>query len=396
MLRKLKDCVVTNKNVFVRADINVPILNGKILDDNRIKAVIPTIQYLLENNAKVVLSTHFGRPKGKIVPELSTKILIPKLQEYLPNIKIHFAKDCIGDETRKIVKNAKYGEIVLLENLRFHKEEKENNEEFARELASLANLYVNEAFATNHRSHASLVGVPAILKGCAGFTLEKEIENLSKLVSNPKKPLMVVTGGSKVSTKLGLINSLVEKADFVLIGGGMANTFFYAMGYNVGKSLYEADLKNEALAVIEKAKKNNCQLLLPTDVVVCSEIKEGAEARTVKVDEVQDDDIIADIGEESITNALQIMQECKTVVWNGPLGVYEIAPFNKGTDTLAQGIAELTEEGKISSVAGGGDVIAALNNANLGHKFTYLSTAGAAFLEWLEGNKLVGVEAVSV
>ncbi|MFC1659159.1 phosphoglycerate kinase [Pseudomonadota bacterium] len=395
MFRKLKDCVVTNKNVFVRADMNVPIQDGKILDDTRIKATIPTLKYLLKNEAKIILATHLGRPKGQRIPEFSTRILLPKLEKFLPGVKIYFAKDCIGDEARKVVRNAKYGEVVLLENLRFHKGEEKSNEDFAHELASLANLYVNDAFAINHRSNTSIVGLPTILKSCAGFTLEQEIENLSRLISNPKKPMMIVIGGSKVSTKLGLIDALVEKADYILIGGGMANTFLYAMGYDIGKSMSEKELKDEVLTIIEKAKTNNCKLILPEDVVVCKELKEGVKVRTIMIDKVEKDDIIADIGEKSIVGALKLMQDCKTVVWNGPLGVYEIIPFNKGTDSLAQGIATLTENDKILSIAGGGDVIAALNKSNLGQKFTYLSTAGGAFLKWLEGKELPGIKAIS-
>jgi len=394
MLRKLKDCVVTNKNVFIRADLNVPLLNGKVNDDTRIEAIIPTLKYLLENEAKVILTSHLGRPKGKVVPELSLKVLLPKLREFLPNIKIYFVDDCIGEKVQKAVKNTKYGEIILLENLRFHAEETENNEVFSRELASLANLYVNDAFSCNHRKHASIVGVPKILKGCAGFCIEKEIENLTKLISDSKSPKMIIIGGSKISSKLELLNNLAVKMDYFVIGGGMANTFLYAQGYNVGKSLYEPDLKKDVLKILKQAKKNKCEILLPEDVVVCKELKDNTKSRIIKISEVEDDDIIADVGPKTIQNAIAKINLCKSIIWNGPLGIYEIPKFNEGTKKIAEAIAKLTKDRKISSIAGGGDIISALKSANLVSKFTYVSTAGGAFLQWLEGRGLPGLDAI--
>jgi phosphoglycerate kinase len=394
MFRKLKDCVVTNKNVFVRADLNVPISKGKVDDDTRIETTIPTLKYLLDNDAKVILTSHLGRPKGKVVPELSLKVLLPKLREFLPNTKIYFVDDCIGEKVQEAVKNTKYGEIILLENLRFHAEEAENNEAFSRELASLANLYVNDAFSCSHRKHASIVGVPKILKGCAGFCVEKEIENLTKLVSNSKPPKMVIIGGSKVSSKLELLNELAVTMDYFVIGGGMANTFLYAQDYNVGKSLYEPDLKNDALKILKQAKKNNCEIILPEDVVVCKELKDNAKSRIIKISEVEDDDIITDIGPKTIQNAIAKISECKSVVWNGPLGIYEIPKFNEGTKKIAEVIAKLTKDGKISSIAGGGDIVSSLKSIKLADKFSYISTAGGAFLQWLEGRGLPGLDVI--
>jgi len=392
MFNKLKDCVVTNKTVFVRADMNVSFKDGQIIDDTRIKQVIPTIEYLVKNGAKVILTTHLGRPDGKVKPEYSVKRLLPRIRELLPNIKVNFSDDCVGEQTRKDVQNTNYGEVIVLENLRFHKEEEEGDEKFAKQLASLANLYVNEAFSCCHRDHASITGLPKILKGCAGFSIEDEIDNLSKLLSNPKKPVMVIVGGSKVSTKLKLLKALVEKFKYVVVGGGMANTFLYAMGKNVGKSLMEPELKNEALVLLEKAKKHNCKFVLPVDVVVAKEIAENQEVKNVSVDEIADSDIIVDIGTKTLEEITKLLKDCKTVIWNGPIGIYETKPFNNGTDYLAGVISKMTKDSKLESVAGGGDILAALNQAGIGQDFTYISTAGGAFLKWLEKGTLVGVE----
>lgn len=394
MFKKLKECVVSSKNVFVRADMNVPLKDGKIIDDTRIEDTMVTVKYLIEHGAKVILATHLGRPKGEVKPEYSVKQLLPRIKELLPNIKVHFSNDCIGDETRKIVEKAKYGEVVLLENLRFHKEEEESDESFARELASLANLYVNEAFSCCHRAHASITGLPNILKGCVGLSLERELENLIKLVSNPKKPVMVIVGGSKVSTKLKLLNVLVEKFEYVVVGGGMANTFLYALDKNVGKSLMEPELKKDALNLLKKAKKNDCEFILPSDVVVAKKVSENQEVENVGLEHVAENDIIVDVGSKSLKNIVEKLKKCKTVIWNGPIGIYEIKPFNNGTDYLAGVIAEMTKNGSVVSVAGGGDLLSALNKAGIRQDFTYVSTAGGAFLKWLEKGKLVGIEAL--
>lgn len=399
MFKKIKDCNVKNKIVFVRADMNISIKNGKIIDDTRIRATIPTVEFLVKNGAKVVLTSHLGKAAGQgFQEEFSLKIVLERLKELMPNIHFNYSKDCIGEETKKDIQNTKFGEVILLENLRFHAGEEGNDPEFAKQLVetSGAEIYVNDAFSTCHRKHASMVGVPALLPAYAGFTLEEELENLTKLVSNPQKPVMVMVGGSKVSTKLSLLQALVKKANYIVVGGGMANTFLLAQGYNVGKSLKEDDLVNDAKVLLEDAKKNNCEVILPVDVVVAKEFKENAECRNVKVSDVKDDDIIMDLGAETIKSIENKLNSCKTVIWNGPIGVYEMTPFNKGTDDLAKYIADITEKGKIESVAGGGDILAAINASKVGDKFTYISTAGGAFLKWLEKGILPAVEKIEV
>ena len=394
MFNRIKDLDVKNKTVFVRADMNVSIKDGKIIDDTRIKATIPTIDYLVKNGAKVVLTSHLGSPKGVVNEDLSLKIVLERLKELMPKIKFNFSNDCIGEQTKKDITNTRFGEVILLENLRFHDGEEANDENFAKELASLADIYVNDAFSTCHRKHASMVGVPQILPAYAGFTLEEEIENLTNLVSNPEKPVMVIVGGSKVSTKLELLRALVKKYNYVVVGGGMANTFLYAMGKPVGNSLKEEELKDDALSLLEEAKSNNCEVILPVDVVVAKEVAENQSVKTVSIDSVKDDDIIVDLGEKTIKLIENNLNNCKTAIWNGPIGIYEIYPFNKGTDDLAKIIANLTKNEKIKSVAGGGDILAALNKANITKDFTYVSTAGGAFLKWLEKGKLPAVEKI--
>ncbi len=392
MFNKIKDLDVKGKVVFVRADMNVSIKNGKIIDDTRIRATIPTIEYLVKNGAKVVLTSHLGSPKGVVNEDLSLKLVLERLKELMPKVKFNFSNDCIGEQTKKDIANTNFGEVILLENLRFHEGEEANDENFAKELASLAEVYVNDAFSTCHRKHASMVGVPSILPAYAGFTLEEEIENLTNLVSNPEKPVMVIVGGSKVSTKLELLRALVKKYEYVVVGGGMANTFLYALGKNVGNSLKEEDLKQDALDLLKEAKENNCEVILPIDVVVAAQVAENQPVKTVSVDDVQKNDIIVDLGEKTIELIEDKLNKCKTVIWNGPIGIYEISPFNEGTDNLAEYIAKLTGKGAIKSVAGGGDILAALNKANITQDFTYVSTAGGAFLKWLEKGKLPAVE----
>lgn len=394
MFNKIKDLNVKDKVVFVRADMNVSIKDGKIIDDTRIKATMPTIEYLVNNGAKVVLTSHLGSPKGVVKEELSLKIVLERLKELMPKVKFNFSNDCIGEQTKKDIANTNYGEVILLENLRFHPGEEANDENYAKELASLAEIYVNDAFSTCHRKHASMVGVPALLPAYAGFTLEEEIENLTNLVSNPEKPVMVIVGGSKVSTKLELLKALVKKYEYVVVGGGMANTFLYALGKPVGNSLKEEELKQDALDLLADAKANNCEVILPVDVVVAPQVAENQSVKTVSVDDVASDDVIVDLGEETLKKIENTLEKCKTVIWNGPIGIYEISPFNKGTDSLAAYIADLTKKGNIKSVAGGGDILAALNKANITKDFTYVSTAGGAFLKWLEKGKLPAVEKI--
>ncbi len=396
---RLKDCVVTNKNVIVRVDINVPIVNGVIEDDTRIKAIIPTIKYLASQNAKVIIISHFGRPvlnlENKFDQSSSLRQLLPRIQELLAGINVKFVDDCIGDKVASEVSNSKYGEVILLENLRFYNQETKNDQEFARKLASIANLYVNDAFSCSHRAHASIVGIPQFLKSCPGFLMEKELENLTNLLENAKKPMMAVVGGAKISTKIDLLYSLSAKANSILVAGAMANSFLFALGKNIGKSLCEKDLKDTALKIIEVAKKNNCQIILPKDAVVTSNLKAGAICRVVDVDDVRDNDIIADIGPMSIYSLINELEKQQTLLWNGPLGAFEIKPFNVGTEIFARAAAYLTAKKQLLSIAGGGDVVSALNAAGLFDQFSYISTAGGAFLEWLEGKELPGIKVLN-
>ncbi len=393
---RLKDCVVTNKNVIVRVDINVPVIAGKIEDDTRIKAIVPTLKYLAQNQAKVIVISHFGRPEGKVELSMSIKQLMVRVQELLGSIKVNFVDDCIGEKVQKAVEATDYGEVIMLENLRFYKAETKNDPEFSRQLASLGNLYVNDAFSCSHRAHASITGIPAILKSAAGFLMEAELDSLTNHLENAQKPIMAVVGGAKVSTKIDLLNSLASKAQTIVVGGGMANTFLYALGKNIGKSLCEKELKDTALKIIETAKSSGCTILLPFDVVVTKKFEQNAPYQTVSADAVADDDIIVDVGAASGTKIAEELKKHRTLVWNGPLGAFEIKPFNIGTDSFARTAVELTQAGKLISVSGGGDSVSALNSIGLAEKFTYISTAGGAFLEWLEGKSLPGVEALSV
>lgn len=392
---RLKNCVVTNKNVILRVDVNVPMKDGQIEDDTRIKAVIPTIKYLVENQAKVILISHFGRPKGQKVPEMSLKPLINRISQ-LSAAKINFVDDCIGDKVQEAISNTNYGEVILLENLRFYNEETKNDADFAQKLAAFGNLYVNDAFSCCHRAHASITGIPQYLKSCAGFLLENELDNLQNLVANPTKPLISIVGGSKVSTKIDLLNALIFKSDAIVVGGGMANTFLFALDKNIAKSLCEKELKDTALEILTKAKENNCEIILPDDFRVCKTLKDGADARNINLDDIEDNDIIADIGQNSAKKLAQKLQNYKTVVWNGPLGAFEFKPFDEATNEIAKTVADLTTSKNLISVAGGGDVVCALNNAQLADKFTYISTAGGAFLEWLEGKSLPGIGAINI
>jgi len=391
---RLKDCVVSNKSVIVRVDFNVPIVDGKITDDTRIKACIPTLKYLLENNAKVIVISHFGRPKGQFEKSQSLIQIVKHLTNLLSPYQVNFGEDCVGQQAQNAIEKTQYGQLILLENLRFHNGETKNDEAFSAQLASLGNLYVNDAFSCSHRSHASITGIAQKLKSCAGLLMEKELDNLSNLLENAQKPMMAIVGGAKVSTKIDLLKALVTKAKSIVVAGGMANTFLFAQGHKIGKSLCEKELATNALEIIDLAKKSNCQIILPSQVVVAKEFKKNAEHRTIAIAEIDSEEMILDVGKNSVNQIISQLQDHQTILWNGPLGAFELEPFNIATTNLALAIADLTQKGKIISVAGGGDVVSAINSCNMFDKFSYISTAGGAFLEWLEGKDLPGITAL--
>jgi phosphoglycerate kinase len=384
---------VQGKRVLVRVDLNVPMKNGKVTDATRIERAAPTLKELADKGAKVIVLSHFGRPDGKRVPEMSLKPLVEPLAKALGK-PVAFADDCIGPEAEAAVKALKAGEVLLLENLRFHKEEEKNDKGFVDQLAALGDIYVNDAFSAAHRAHASTEGVAHRLPALAGRLMQEELEALNKALGHPKKPVVAIVGGAKVSTKLDLLANLVGKVDKLIIGGGMANTFLLAQGVKVGKSLAEKDLGKTALEILEKAKAAKCDVLLPVDAVVAAEFKANAPHEVVEVHACPDDKMILDVGPKSVAVYEEHVKGCATLVWNGPLGAFEMKPFDDGTVALAKTVADLTAQGTLLSVAGGGDTVAALAAAGVEGKFSYVSTAGGAFLEWMEGKTLPGVAAL--
>jgi phosphoglycerate kinase len=384
---------VAGKRVLVRVDLNVPMKSGKVTDATRIERAAPTLAELAAKGAKVVVLSHFGRPDGKRVPEMSLRPLVEPLSTALGK-PVAFAEDCIGPLAEDAVRALKPGDVLLLENLRFHKEEEKNDSGFVDKLSTLGDLYVNDAFSAAHRAHASTEGIANRLPAVAGRLMQAELEALGKALGTPVRPICAVVGGAKVSTKLDLLGHLVGKVDKLIIGGGMANTFLHAQGIAVGKSLCEKELAPTALAILAKAKAAKCKVLLPVDVVVAGEFKAGAASKIVDATACPDDQMILDIGPTSIARYQREVGECATLVWNGPLSAFELKPFDTGTVALAQTVAQLTSARKLLSVAGGGDTVAALAAAGVADKFSYVSTAGGAFLEWMEGKTLPGVAAL--
>lgn len=392
--KTLDQADVKNKRVLVRVDLNVPMENGAVTDMTRIERVLPTIRELSDKGAKVILLSHFGRPKG-IDKSQSLEPLVNVLAEQLGKMVL-FAPDCIGADADKAVSILQSGQILVLENTRFHKGEEKNDPEFVTALAKNGDIYVNDAFSAAHRAHASTEGLAHKLPAYAGRALQAELEALETALEKPERPVMAVAGGAKISTKLELLGNLLAKVDKLAIGGAMANTFLAAQGKPVGKSLVEKDLLDTAREILAKAQEKNCQIILPSDVVVAGEFKARAPSKVVSSDKVADNDMILDIGRESIGHVISALASSKTLVWNGPFGAFEMEPFDMGTNEVAEAAAELTEAGKLKSVAGGGDTVAALEHAGAASRFTYISTAGGAFLEWLEGKPLPGVEALRV
>lgn len=386
--KNVKDIDLKGKKVFVRCDFNVPMDENKNITDNtRIVAALPTIKYLLEQNCKIILASHLGRPKGEVKPEYSLKPVAKELSKLLGK-EVVMANDVIGEDAKNKVENLKEGEIVLLENVRFHREETDNDPKFAKELADMAEIFVNDAFGAAHRAHASTAGIAEYIPAVSGFLIEKELKVLGNAINNPERPFMAILGGAKVSDKIGVIDSLLDKVDTLMIGGGMAYTFFKAQGYNVGNSLCEVDKINLAIEAMEKAKQKGVKLLLPVDTKVGKEFKPDTESKTVAWTEIPDDWEGFDIGEKTIEMFKKELKSAKTVIWNGPVGLFEFDQFAVGTNAIAKELAELDA----TTIIGGGDSGAAVEKAGLSNKMTHISTGGGASLEFLEGKKLPGIE----
>jgi len=393
--KTLNQLVVAGKRVLMRVDLNVPMQDGKVSDATRIERLVPTIEQLSKAGAKVVLISHFGRPKGKRVAEDSLAQLVEPLSRALGGRHVAFADDCIGEPAQKVVASLGNGDVALLENLRFHAEEEKNDAGFAQALASLADCYVNDAFSVSHRAHASTEAVARLLPRAAGLLMQAELDALSAALEKPARPLATFIGGSKVSTKLDLLNSLVAKVDLLIIGGAMANTMLLAKGVEVGKSLVERDMLDTARSIFTAAEKAGCTILLPEDAVVADKLAAGVATETVAIGAVPADKMILDIGPKSVEAVAAQLARAKTLVWNGPAGAFEFPPFDAGTNAIALRVAALVKEGKLLAVAGGGDTVSALAHAGVEDKLSYVSTAGGAFLEWLEGRELPGVAALS-
>lgn len=392
--RTLDDAAdLAGKIALVRVDFNVPMEDGRVTDDTRLRVALPTIQRLRDAGAKVALLAHFDRPKGERVPSMSLQPIVDDLAA-LVGAPVRFADDCVGDDARAVLADLDTGGVALLENVRFHKGEEKNDPAFAARLAELGDLYVNDAFSAAHRAHASTEGLARLLPAYAGESMRRELEALDAALGSPKKPVLGIVGGSKVSTKLDLLQNLVAKLDTLAIGGGMANTFLAAMGQDVAASLCEHDLGDTARDIIKAAQANGCELLLPVDVVVATEVKPGAEATVRELGQLQPDEKILDAGPATVARLEKAMAESKTLIWNGPLGVFEIPPFDAATVAAARTAAALAKAGTLTAVAGGGDTVAALNHAGVVQDMTFVSTAGGAFLEWMEGKALPGVEAL--
>ena len=391
--RTLDGLDVKGRRVLVRADLNVPMADGKVTDSLRLRRQAPTIRELADKGAHVIVLSHFDRPKGKVVPSMSLRPVAEPLAKEV-GLKVAFASDCTGADAQAAVKNLKDGDILLLENTRFHPGEEKNDPEFSKELAALGDIFVNDAFSAAHRAHASTAGIADLLPSYAGRAMEEELRHLEKALTKPERPLMAVVGGAKVSSKIALLENMVTQVETLVIGGAMANTFLAAEGLHVGRSLYEPDYLETARKVIRMATESGCALLLPTDVVVAKEFKQGAPHRTVATNKIASDEMALDVGPKTIAAFKNRLATIKTLVWNGPFGAFETQPFQAGTVAAAKAVAEATKAGKLLSVAGGGDTVAALSVAGVENDFTYVSTAGGAFLEWLEGKELPGVQAL--
>ena len=390
--RTLDDVDVRGKRVLLRVDLNVPMENGRVTDITRIERVAPTIKEIADKGGKVILLAHFGRPKGRD-PKESLKPVAASAAHVL-NRKVGFADDCVGEAAEAAIAAMNNGDILCLENTRFHKEEEKNDAGFVEKLARLGDIFVNDAFSAAHRAHASTEGIARKLPAYAGRAMQAELEALGKALETPKRPVIAIVGGAKVSTKLELLENLISRVDALVIGGAMANTFLFAQGVKVGKSLAEKDLADTARRILAKAEDASCAIILPVDAIVAFHFQANAPAHAYGLDAIPGDGMILDVGPQSIERIKGAIDDAATLVWNGPLGAFEMPPFDQGTVTIARYAVERTKAHGLVSVAGGGDTVAALNAAHVAERFTYVSTAGGAFLEWLEGRKLPGVEAL--
>lgn len=392
--KTLDEMELAGKVVLTRVDINVPVKDGVVTDDTRIQRILPTLRDILAAGGKPVLLAHFGRPKGERVPDMSLAVVRPALEAALGQ-PVKFAEDCIGGPAKQAVAALEDGDVLLLENTRYHAGETKNDPAFAAALAALGDVYCNDAFSAAHRAHGSTEGVARLLPSCAGRLMQAELSALEAALGQPERPVVAVVGGAKVSTKLDLLGNLVSKVDHLVIGGGMANTFLAAQGIDVGKSLAEHEMAETAREILGKAEVAGCEVILPSDVVVAREFAANAANETVPADACPADAMILDAGPDAVAKISATLENAKTLIWNGPLGAFEIEPFDAATNAAAAKAAELSADGKLTSVAGGGDTVAALNKAGAAERFTYISTAGGAFLEWMEGKELPGVAALS-
>jgi len=395
-LKTIENLEVKGKVVIVRCDLNIPVdENGEILDISRIERLVPTVRYLSNKGAKIGLLSHFGRPNGKYDENLSLGFICECLAETLKAQEIVFIPDCIGKVAKQVLFDLAEGGIALLENVRFHEGEETNSTKFSKSLAEIADIYINDAFSVSHRKHSSVYGITKYIPSYAGLALQLEIEMLEKVLKNVEPPTMGIIGGSKVSTKLNLINNLMKKMKYLAIGGGMANTFLAAKGINIGASFYEKNMLKDALQIINKSEKLGCELILPLDVVVADKIEKGVENKNIDIDKIDKSNMILDLGMETINKISNAIAMSKTLLWNGPLGVFEVPPFDRATSNCALIVAMLTRAGGLVSVAGGGDTVSALNNAGASGGFSYVSVAGGAFLEWIEGKQLPGISVLN-
>jgi phosphoglycerate kinase len=383
LFKTLDDLDIVGKRVLLRVDMNVPMQHGNVTDNVRIEKIIPTITEILDKGAGIVLASHLGRPNGRVVADFSLKPLLLVLKSFLPNTDIFFSAD--GSHIPRP------GQVVLLENLRFSPGEERNDPEFSKALAELGDVYVNDAFSCSHRAHGSIDGVARLLPASVGRLMEKELDALNNVLENPNHPIVAIVGGNKISTKLAVLENLITKVDHLIIGGAMANTFLYASGVPVGKSLCEEKMANTAINIMAKAKSSGCLVHLPVDAMVADELKEGIAVEVVAIDAISVDQMILDVGTKTTAQIINVLEACSTLLWNGPLGAFEFKPFDKGTNVAAQAAAKLTQAGSLLSVAGGGDTMSALENAGVKEDFSYISSAGGAFLEWLEGKTLPGI-----